>query len=183
MDQFQPQVAVAPNGRVSVMWFDRRLPCPDLPWITAEHVGRANMCIDTFLTRSFDDGLTWQSNIRASAQTWDWTLNLPMVDQATGFKTRNMLVVPVRDEEGAIRGVLQVLNRKMDNFTESDKDLLGDLADQVAQALVRGIERRQPYILPTFDARLYFWLANGVVRLLHWYMDGVVARVSKERKA
>jgi 3-dehydrosphinganine reductase len=56
-------------------------------------------------------------------------------------------------------------------------------ADQVAQALVRGIERRQPYILPTFDARLYFWLANGVIRLIHWYMDGVVARVSRERKA
>jgi GAF domain-containing protein len=33
----------------------------------------------------------------------------PGVDEATGYKTRNMLVVPIRDEEGAIRGVLQVL--------------------------------------------------------------------------
>lgn len=77
IDQWQPQVSVAPNGRVAVMWFDRRLPCPDLPWIPAAHVGVLNGCIDTFMTRSFDDGQTWVPNIRASAQTWDWTLNLP----------------------------------------------------------------------------------------------------------
>ena len=84
MDQFQPQVNVAPNGRVAVMWFDRRLPCPDLPWIPEAHRGVYNGCIDTFMTRSFDDGLTWQPNIRASAQTWDWTLNLPWTGSA-GF--------------------------------------------------------------------------------------------------
>ncbi len=77
MDQFQPQVSVAPSGRVAVMWFDRRLPCPDLPWIPPSHMGVYNGCIDTFMTRSFDDGQTWVPNIRASAQTWDWTLNLP----------------------------------------------------------------------------------------------------------
>lgn len=85
VDQFQPQVAVAPNGRVSVMWFDRRLPCPDLAWIPREHVGRENFCIDTFMTRSHDDGATWDPNLRASAQTWDWSLNLPMVNATTGF--------------------------------------------------------------------------------------------------
>jgi uncharacterized repeat protein (TIGR01451 family) len=84
IDQFQPQVSVAPNGRVAVMWFDRRLPCPDLPWIPPAHVGVLNGCIDTFMTRSFDDGQTWVPNIRASAQTWDWTLNLPWTGQA-GF--------------------------------------------------------------------------------------------------
>jgi Nif-specific regulatory protein len=59
----------------------------------------------------------------------------PGVDEATGYKTRNMLVVPIRDEEGAIRGVLQVLNRKKGNFKDKDKQLLVELADQVAQAL------------------------------------------------
>lgn len=84
IDQFQPQVSVAPNGRVAVMWFDRRLPCPDLPWIPAAHVGVLNGCIDTFMTRSFDEGQTWVPNIRASAQSWDWTLNLPWTGSA-GF--------------------------------------------------------------------------------------------------
>jgi uncharacterized repeat protein (TIGR01451 family) len=84
IDQFQPQVSVAPNGRVAVMWFDRRLPCPDLTWIPPAHVGVYNGCIDTFMTRSFDEGQNWVPNIRASAQSWDWTLNLPWTGSA-GF--------------------------------------------------------------------------------------------------
>ncbi len=85
IDQFQPQVSVAPNGRVAVMWFDRRLPCPDLPWIPPDHRGDLNFCIDTFMTRSFDEGQTWTPNIRAGAQTWDWTLNLPLDGSGNGF--------------------------------------------------------------------------------------------------
>ncbi len=85
IDQWQPQVTVAPNGRVAVMWFDRRLPCPNLPWIPPDHVGVYNGCIDTFMTRSFDDGQTWVPNIRASVQSWDWTLNLPITSGGDGF--------------------------------------------------------------------------------------------------
>jgi uncharacterized repeat protein (TIGR01451 family) len=86
MDQFQPQLSVAPDGRVAAMWFDRRLACPsDLPWIPPDHRGDLNFCIDTFMTRSFDDGQTWAPNIRASAQTWDWTLNLPYDTGGNGF--------------------------------------------------------------------------------------------------
>ena len=85
IDQWQPQVSVAPNGRVAVMWFDRRLPCPALPWIPFGHAGKANACIDTFITRSYDDSQTWTSNARASDQTWDWTLNLPLDGGQNGF--------------------------------------------------------------------------------------------------
>jgi hypothetical protein len=60
------------------MWMDRRLPCPDLPWIEPENVGQLNTCIDTFMTRSHDAGTTWEPNIRVSEQTWDWRLNLPI---------------------------------------------------------------------------------------------------------
>jgi hypothetical protein len=85
VDQIQPQVSVASNGRVAVMWFDRRLDCPDLPWIPPDHVGLSNYCIDTFMTRSLDGGQSWEANIRASAQTWDWTLNLPITSGGDGF--------------------------------------------------------------------------------------------------
>ena len=61
----------------------------------------------------------------------------PGIDALTGFKTRNMITVPVRDDEGAIRGVLQVLNRKEGSFTAADQQLLLDLGAQVAQALER----------------------------------------------
>jgi uncharacterized repeat protein (TIGR01451 family) len=85
VDQWQPQVSVAPNGRVAVMWFDRRLNCPAESWIPPAHQGLANFCIDTFMTRSFDQGMNWGANIRASAQTWDWSLNLPLDGSGDGF--------------------------------------------------------------------------------------------------
>jgi 3-dehydrosphinganine reductase len=56
-------------------------------------------------------------------------------------------------------------------------------ADQVAQALVRGIERRQVYILPSFDTKLYFLLSNGFGGLFRWYFDRVVAKARQEREA
>ena len=55
-------------------------------------------------------------------------------------------------------------------------------ADQVAQALVRGIERRQVYILPSFDAKLYFLLSNGFTGLFRWYFDRVIAKARRERE-
>ncbi len=58
------------------------------------------------------------------------------IDQVTGYRTRNMLTVPVRDEGGAIRGVLQLLNRE-GGFSSDQETLLLDLAEQVAQALER----------------------------------------------
>ncbi len=54
-------------------------------------------------------------------------------------------------------------------------------ADAVAAALVRGIERQQAYILPSFDTRLYFWLTNPLAGFVRWYMDRAVAQARRER--
>jgi 3-dehydrosphinganine reductase len=56
-------------------------------------------------------------------------------------------------------------------------------ADQVAQAIVRGIERRQPYILPNLDARAAFMLCDGLGCIIRWYCDWTVARARRERGA
>jgi len=61
----------------------------------------------------------------------------PGIDRVTGYKTRDMLTVPVRDRDGATRGVLQLLNRKHGTFTAVDERVLVELADQVAEALER----------------------------------------------
>lgn len=53
--------------------------------------------------------------------------------------------------------------------------------DQAAQAIVRGIERQKPYILPSFDGWLYFLLFNGPTGLFHWYCDRIVAKARRER--
>jgi 3-dehydrosphinganine reductase len=56
-------------------------------------------------------------------------------------------------------------------------------ADQAARAVVRGIERRKPYILPSFDGWLYFVLADGLGGVFRWYFDQVVAKTRRGRTA
>lgn len=59
----------------------------------------------------------------------------PSVDQQTGFTTRNMLCQPVRNQEGHIIGVVQVLNRHTGEFTVQDETLLSAIASQTAVAI------------------------------------------------
>lgn len=53
-------------------------------------------------------------------------------------------------------------------------------ADQVARAIVRGIEKRQAYILPTLETRLYFLLANGLTGVFRWYLSRIVTQARRE---
>ena len=57
-------------------------------------------------------------------------------DQRTGYTTRSMLCVPVRGPDAALRGVLQVLNRRGGaGFSASDQVFASALADQIGRAL------------------------------------------------
>lgn len=57
------------------------------------------------------------------------------VDLATGYRTRNLLAVPMRDMQGSIVGVLQVLNKHDGDFTDEDTDILVALGSQAAAAI------------------------------------------------
>ena len=48
----------------------------------------------------------------------------PDIDKKTGYKTENMLTMPLSNAEGHILGVFQVLNKKDGPFTERDESLL-----------------------------------------------------------
>lgn len=63
------------------------------------------------------------------------------VDKQSGFKTRNLLCVPMRDQENQIIGVLEVLN-KNSTYTPDDVVTMQALAVQIVAALdnVRAIE-------------------------------------------
>jgi CheY-like chemotaxis protein len=50
------------------------------------------------------------------------------IDKITGFKTRNILCMPIRNLKGEIIGVFQLLNKKDGNFTKEDEVFLGALA-------------------------------------------------------
>lgn len=57
------------------------------------------------------------------------------VDQNTGYRTRNLLAVPLRDLEGATVGVLEVLNKLEGAFSPEDVELAEALASQAAVAI------------------------------------------------
>ena len=62
----------------------------------------------------------------------------------TGFRTRNLICVPMRDSEGKILGVLQALNRRCDQgFTEDDIPLFSALSDQAAIAIEKARLHRE----------------------------------------
>jgi Nif-specific regulatory protein len=60
----------------------------------------------------------------------------PSADRATGYVTRNILAVPIRERpEAPVRGVLQVLNREQGSFDDDDESFLAALGAQLALAL------------------------------------------------
>ena len=61
----------------------------------------------------------------------------PEIDQDTGFHTRNILSVPLRDYGGSLVGVLQVLNKQSGPFTDDDVSLAETLGAQAGVALQR----------------------------------------------
>lgn len=56
-------------------------------------------------------------------------------DEKTGYKTRNILSIPMLDRQGRAIGVIQVLNKKEGHFTEDDEDFAAILATFAAIAV------------------------------------------------
>ncbi|MEE2755739.1 MAG: GAF domain-containing protein [Myxococcota bacterium] len=59
----------------------------------------------------------------------------PKFDKLTGFKTKSMLCVPMRNHKREVIGVVQVLNKADGYFTVEDERLLSALATQAAITL------------------------------------------------
>jgi hypothetical protein len=94
-DEFQPNLAAAPNGTVSVNFYDRRLACPSanssdvvgagiaLDTVNPHYsgalppYGASNYCINTSVQFYNANLRPRGSNIRLSAHTWDPQLNAP----------------------------------------------------------------------------------------------------------
>jgi len=56
-------------------------------------------------------------------------------DQITGFRTRSMLCMPMRDEEKKVIGVFQLINKNSGRFTADDEGFLQDLSVHAALAI------------------------------------------------
>ena len=57
------------------------------------------------------------------------------VDEATGYRTRQILCVPIKSRRADVLGVLELLNKKTGTFTPEDEAVLVILASQVGIAL------------------------------------------------
>lgn len=66
----------------------------------------------------------------------------PDIDRKLGFKTDQLLCLPIRNEAGAIIGVLQLLN-KQEGFSDEDEAFLDALSAHVALALEKAQLHRE----------------------------------------
>ena len=57
------------------------------------------------------------------------------IDEQTGYRTRNILCVPIRTMKGDVIGVAQVLNKLPRGFTKADQELLEAMTTQAALVL------------------------------------------------
>ena len=62
------------------------------------------------------------------------------IDKRTGYRTRNMMTMPLKSATGTILGVFQLLNKRQGRFGSDDVELLTTLAASAAVA----VEMRHP---------------------------------------
>lgn len=96
----------------------------------------------------------------------------PEVDRKTGYRTRNMLCMPLRNEARDIIGVLQVLNKKVGVFKAEDESLLDALGSQATIALNNSRLFEEVRFIKNYNESILRTIATGVITL---NPDGEVA--------
>ena len=71
-EQFQPQMAVAPDGVISIAFFDTRLD-------------PTHRFIDVFLAQSTDHGASFLANERVTTQSWNPAIDAPVDSGGSQF--------------------------------------------------------------------------------------------------
>jgi len=89
----------------------------------------------------------------------------PEVDRRTGYRTRNILCMPVRDETREIVGVMQVLNKRIGSFNREDEQLLDALGSQATIALENSRMFEEVLNMKNYNESMLRTMATGVVTL------------------
>jgi adenylate cyclase len=89
----------------------------------------------------------------------------PEVDRRTGYKTRTILCMPLRNERNEIVGVMQVLNKRDGIFTEEDEKLLDALGSQTAIALENSRLFEEVRFMKNYNDSILRTMETGVVTL------------------
>ena len=89
----------------------------------------------------------------------------PVVDRATGFRTRSVLCAPVRNRDGTIIGVTQAINKRGAGFSQDDEDLLLALSSHLAVALENAQLYERSVTLNKYLVSVSDSLSNGLLTL------------------
>lgn len=87
------------------------------------------------------------------------------VDRASGFRTRNILAVPISDRTGERLGVVQVLNKRDGDFTPIDIRRAKAFCAQIAIAIQNAQLFSDVLALKNYNESILKSLSNGVVTL------------------
>jgi len=88
----------------------------------------------------------------------------PEVDKRTGYRTRTILCVPIRNKAGKVIAALQLLNKQRGAFTDEDADFLLTLSGHMALALENAQLHQQLLDKERMEKELA--LARGIQRSL-----------------
>ncbi len=89
----------------------------------------------------------------------------PEVDRRTGYSTRTILCMPLRNEKNEIIGVMQVLNKREGIFTGEDEELLDALGSQTAIALENSRLFEEVRFMKNYNDSILRTMATGVITL------------------
>jgi adenylate cyclase len=104
----------------------------------------------------------------------------PEVDRASGFRTRNMLAVPITDKAGEHVGVIQVLNKRGGAFGPIDIRRAKAFGAQIAIAIQNAQLFSDVLALKNYNESILKSLSNGVVTL-DQYLNIVKINEAAER--
>ena len=88
----------------------------------------------------------------------------PDTDKRTGFRTRNILTLPVRNKAGKIVAALQLLNKADGSFTDEDSEAVLTLSGQMAMSLENARLHRDVVEKERLEGEMA--LARGIQRSL-----------------
>ena len=97
------------------------------------------------------------------------------VDRRSGYRTRTILCAPIRDGQGAVVGVAQVLNKAGGPFTRDDEELLAALSAQAFIALDNARLFESVVTMKNYNESILSCMATGVMTLDR---EGVVTGVN-----
>ena len=89
----------------------------------------------------------------------------PDIDKRSGFRTRSILCMPLRNDAGEVMGVMQVLNKLSGVFTEEDERLLNALGSQISISLENSRLYERVLFMQNYNSSILGSIGTGVVTL------------------